>query len=62
MNPVFIIISKNVKLENLVVNRTVGGETGAIAIQAEPNTQPILKKVKLNGKAENVWLLNSQIK
>ena len=26
--PVFIIISKNVKLENLVVNRTVGGETG----------------------------------
>ncbi|MEB3340510.1 AAA domain-containing protein [Okeania sp.] len=43
-----------VRLENLTVERTVGGEQGEVAIFAEPNTKPILSQVKLNGVAENV--------
>ena len=58
--PVFTILAKNVRLENLVINRTVGGETGAVAIQAEQNIKPVLKDVKLNGKAENVKWENAR--
>jgi len=52
--PALIITVSGVRLENLTVERTVGGDKGEVAIFAEPNTNPILSQVKLNGVAENV--------
>ena len=51
--PLIITVPK-VRLENLTVERTVGGDNGEVAIFAETNTNPILSQVKLNGIAENV--------
>ncbi|MGD1698768.1 AAA domain-containing protein [Dapis sp. BLCC M229] len=52
--PPLIITVPAVRLENLTVERTVGGDKGEVAIFAEANTNPILSQVKLNGIAENV--------
>ncbi len=52
--PPLTITVPEVRLENLTVERTVGGDNGEVAIFAEPNTNPILSQVKLNGVAENV--------
>ena len=52
--PPLIITVPKVRLENLTVERTVGGDNGEVAIFAETNTNPILSQVKLNGIAENV--------
>lgn len=52
--PPLIIRVPKVRLENLTVERTVGGDNGEVAIFAETNTNPILSQVKLNGIAENV--------
>ena len=52
--PPLIITVPEVRLENLTVERTVGGDNGEVAIFAEVNTNPILSQVKLNGVAENV--------
>ncbi|ABG51755.1 Superfamily I DNA and RNA helicases and helicase subunits-like [Trichodesmium erythraeum IMS101] len=49
-----IITASKVRVENLTVERTVGGDNGEVAIFAEANTNPILSQVKLNGVAENV--------
>ena len=51
--PLIITVPK-VRLENLTVERTVGGDNGEVAIFAQTNTNPILSQVKLNGIAENV--------
>ncbi|MGK7921697.1 MAG: AAA domain-containing protein, partial [Trichodesmium sp.] len=52
--PALIVTVSGVRLENLAVERTVGGNSGEVAIFAEPNTNPILSQVKLTGVAENV--------
>ncbi|NES06294.1 MAG: helicase, partial [Okeania sp. SIO2F4] len=52
--PPLTITVPGVRLENLTVERTVGGDNGEVAIFAEANTNPILSQVKLNGVAENV--------
>ncbi|MGD1806973.1 AAA domain-containing protein [Dapis sp. BLCC M126] len=52
--PPLIITVPGVRLENLTVERTVGGDKGEVAIFAEANTNPVLSQVKLNGVAENV--------
>ncbi|MGB3513921.1 MAG: AAA domain-containing protein [Microcoleaceae cyanobacterium] len=52
--PALKITVTGVRLENLKVERTVGGNTGEVAIFAEINTNPILSQVKLIGVAENV--------
>lgn len=52
--PALTVTVAGVRLENLAINRTVGGNSGEVAIFAEPDTNPILSQVKLTGVAENV--------
>ena len=52
--PALIIKVPGVQLENLAIERTVGGDTGEIVLFAEPGTEPILERVKLRGIALNV--------
>lgn len=55
--PALKIAVPGVKLENLSVQRTVGGNTGEVAIAAAPNTAPVLDRVRCLGTAPNVqWL------
>lgn len=55
--PVLKIAVSGVKLENLSVERNVGGNTGEIAIEAAPHTAPVLDRVRCLGSAPNVkWL------
>lgn len=55
--PALKIAVSGVKLENLTVQRTVGGNTGEVAIAAAPNTAPVLDRVRCLGSAPNVqWL------
>lgn len=55
--PALKIAVPGVKLENLTVQRTVGGNTGEVAIAAAPNTAPVLDRVRCLGTAPNVqWL------
>ncbi|MCT7972491.1 AAA domain-containing protein [Laspinema olomoucense] len=52
--PAVVVTVAGVRLENLAIARTVGGETGAVAVRGEANTAPILHQVRLTGSAENV--------
>ena len=52
--PALVIKVPGVRLENLAIERTVGGDTGEIVLLAEPGTKPILERVKLRGIALNV--------
>ncbi|MGB8686695.1 MAG: AAA domain-containing protein [Microcoleus sp.] len=55
--PVLKIAVPGVKLENLSVRRTVGGNMGEVAIAAAPHTAPVLDRVRCLGSAPNVqWL------
>jgi DNA polymerase III delta prime subunit len=55
--PALIIAVPGVKLENLTVERTVGGNMGEVAIAAAPDTVPVLDRVRCLGTAPNVqWL------
>lgn len=55
--PVLKIAVSGVKLENLSIERNVGGNTGEIAIEAAPHTAPVLDRVRCLGSAPNVqWL------
>ncbi|MBW4574155.1 MAG: AAA family ATPase [Aphanothece sp. CMT-3BRIN-NPC111] len=42
-----------VRLENLVIERTVGGDIGEVVLFAYPGTSPVLNGVRLRGVAEN---------
>lgn len=57
--PVLRIAVSGVKLENLSVERTVGGNTGEVAIAAAPHTAPVLDRVRCLGSAPNVQWLGS---
>jgi DNA polymerase III delta prime subunit len=52
--PALVIKVPGVRLENLAIERTVGGDTGAVVLSAGTGTSPILNQVKLRGVAENV--------
>lgn len=52
--PAVAVKVPGVRLENLTIARTVGGETGEVALLAESGTLPTLQQVRLTGKAENV--------
>jgi hypothetical protein len=55
--PALKIAVPGVKLENLTVQRTVGGNTGEVAIAAAVNTAPVLDRVRCLGTAPHVqWL------
>jgi hypothetical protein len=55
--PALKITVPGVKLENLTVQRTVGGNTGEVAIAATAKTAPVLDRVRCLGTAPNVqWL------
>ncbi|MFB8794175.1 MAG: AAA domain-containing protein [Microcoleus sp.] len=55
--PVLKIAVSGVKLENLSIERNIGGNTGEIAIDAAPHTAPVLDRVRCLGSAPNVqWL------
>jgi AAA domain len=55
--PVLKIAVSGVKLENLSIERNIGGNTGEIAIEAAPHTAPVLDRVRCLGSAPNVkWL------
>ncbi|XZN90736.1 MAG: AAA domain-containing protein [Microcoleus sp.] len=55
--PVLKIAVPGVKLENLSIERNVGGNTGEVAIEAAPHTAPVLDRVRCLGSAPNVqWL------
>jgi DNA repair exonuclease SbcCD ATPase subunit/pantothenate kinase-related protein Tda10 len=55
--PVLKIAVPGVKLENLSIERNVGGNTGEMAIEAAPHTAPVLDRVRCLGSAPNVkWL------
>src|SRR6476469_2437774 len=55
--PALKITVPGVKLENLTVQRTVGGNTGEVAIAAAVNTAPVLDRVRCLGTAPHVqWL------
>ena len=55
--PALKIVVPGVKLENLTVQRTVGGNTGEVAIAATVKTAPVLDRVRCLGTAPNVqWL------
>ncbi|MEZ2252129.1 AAA domain-containing protein [Microcoleus sp.] len=55
--PVLKIAVPGVKLENLSIERNIGGNTGEIAIDAAPHTAPVLDRVRCLGSAPNVqWL------
>jgi DNA polymerase III delta prime subunit len=55
--PALKITVPGVKLENLTVQRTVGGNTGEVAIAATVKTAPVLDKVRCLGTAPHVqWL------
>ncbi|HEY9853281.1 MAG TPA: AAA domain-containing protein [Leptolyngbyaceae cyanobacterium] len=51
--PALIVKVPGVRIENLAIARTVGGDKGEVALFAEAGTSPILKGVTLTGKAEN---------
>ena len=55
--PALVIQVRGVRLENLALKRTVGGDTGEVVLSAEPGTSPALNQVRLRGVAENVqWV------
>lgn len=55
--PALKIAVSGVKLENLSIERNIGGNTGEIAIEAAPHTAPVLDRVRCLGSAPNVqWL------
>lgn len=55
--PALVIQVPGVRLENLALKRTVGGDTGEVVLSAEPGTSPALNQVRLCGVAENVqWV------
>jgi len=55
--PALKIAVPGVKLESLTVQRTVGGNTGEVAIVATVKTAPVLDRVRCLGTAPNVqWL------
>lgn len=52
--PALTIKVPGVRIENLAIERTVGGDVGATVVFAEPDAAPILNRVRLTGVAENV--------
>ncbi len=52
--PALTIKVPGVRLENLTLERTVGGDSGATVLLAEAEAAPILERVRLRGQAENV--------
>ncbi len=52
--PALIVKVPGVRIENLAIARTVGGDKGEVALFAETGTLPILERVRLTGIAENV--------
>lgn len=52
--PAIIVKVAGVRIENLAIARTVGGDKGEVALFAETGTLPILEGVRLTGVAENV--------
>ncbi|MEC4811758.1 MAG: AAA domain-containing protein [Scytonema sp. PMC 1069.18] len=52
--PAIVIKVPGVRLENLAIVRTVGGDTGEIVIDATKETSPICSSVSLRGIAPNV--------
>ncbi len=52
--PALTVAAPGVRLENLAIERTVGGDAGATVLFAEPETAPTLERVRLTGVAENV--------
>jgi len=52
--PALIVKVPGVRIENLAITRTVGGDKGEVALFAEIGTSPILERVRLTGIAENV--------
>lgn len=57
--PALLVKVPGVRIENLAIARTVGGDKGEVAIFAEAGTSPILERVKLTGIAENVCWENA---
>ncbi len=52
--PALVVKVPGVRLENLAIARTVGGDTGEIVLSATREASPICKSVKLTGVAPNV--------
>lgn len=52
--PALIVKVSGVRLENLTIARTVGGDTGEIVLFATSETAPICQSVQLTGVAPNV--------
>lgn len=52
--PALIVKVPGVRIENLAIARTVGGDKGETALFAEAGTLPTLERVTLTGIAENV--------
>ncbi len=52
--PALVIEVPGVRLENLALERTVGGDTGEDVLLATPGTLPVLQQVSLRGVAQNV--------
>lgn len=51
--PALVVKVPGVRVENLVIERTVGGDIGEVVLSASPGTLPVLNQVRLRGIAEN---------
>lgn len=51
--PALVVKVPGVRLENLAIERTVGGDIGEVVLSASPGTSPVLNQVRLRGIAEN---------
>jgi RecA/RadA recombinase len=52
--PALVIQAPQVRLENLTIARTVGGDMGGVVLSATKDTSPICQCVRLIGVAQNV--------
>ncbi|MDV2993709.1 MAG: hypothetical protein N4J56_003363 [Chroococcidiopsis sp. SAG 2025] len=52
--PAIVVKVPGVRLENLAISRSIGGDKGEVVLLAEPDTAPVLKQATLLGSAENV--------
>ncbi len=52
--PALVVKVAGVRIENLAIARTVGGDTGEVVLSADAGTSPILNQVRLRGTAANV--------
>ncbi|URD52950.1 DEAD/DEAH box helicase family protein [Chroococcidiopsis sp. CCNUC1] len=52
--PAIVVKVPGVRLENLAISRSIGGDKGEVVLLAEADTTPLLKQVNLLGSAERV--------